>query len=92
MVRVVLHYGLTSPLLRSELSGIPLKYKSQSDWLYNLYALEILGFLEFCVMQTPTGLFMKDFSSTLALHWTLKYPLRLPYIYVFGLPLYLLIL
>jgi hypothetical protein len=31
-------YGPTSPLLRSELSaaelsGIPLKYKSQSDWL-----------------------------------------------------------
>ena len=33
MVWVVLDYGLTSPLLRSELSGIPLKYKSQSDWL-----------------------------------------------------------
>ena len=32
-VRVVLDYGRTSPLLRSELSGIPLKYKSQSDWL-----------------------------------------------------------
>jgi hypothetical protein len=32
--------------------------------------LEILGFLEFCVMQSLTGLFMKDYSSTLALHWT----------------------
>ena len=32
-VRVVLTYGPTSPLLRAELSGIPLKYKSQSDWL-----------------------------------------------------------
>jgi hypothetical protein len=32
-VRVVLDYDPTSPLLRAELSGIPLKYKSQSDWL-----------------------------------------------------------
>ena len=23
-----------------------------------------------CVMQTPTGVFMKHYSSTLALHWT----------------------
>jgi hypothetical protein len=28
-----LDYDPTSPLLRAELSGIPLKYKSQSDWL-----------------------------------------------------------
>jgi hypothetical protein len=48
-----------------------------------LYALEILGFLKFCVMQTPTGLFMKDYSSTLALHRTLKYPLRLPIIHFY---------
>jgi hypothetical protein len=40
--------------------------------LCNLHAQEILGFLTFCVMQTPTGLFMKDYSSTLALHWTLS--------------------
>ena len=41
-VRVVLTYGPTSPLLRVELSAgrvvwhsplLPLKYKSQSDWL-----------------------------------------------------------
>jgi hypothetical protein len=37
---------------------------------YNLNGLEILGFLEICVMQTPTGLFMKYYYSTLALHWT----------------------
>ena len=45
-VRVVLDYGPTSPLLRSELSAgrvvwhsplIPLKYKSQSDWLKYLW-------------------------------------------------------
>jgi hypothetical protein len=29
-------------------------------------------------MQIPTGLFMKDYSSTLALHWTLKISLETP--------------
>ena len=41
------------------------------------------GISQVCVMQTTTGLFMKDYSSTLALHWSLKYPLRLPYIHFY---------
>jgi hypothetical protein len=28
--------------------------------------------------EIPTGLFMKDYSSTLALHWTLKISLETP--------------
>ena len=35
------------------------------------------------LMQTPTGLFMKDYFSTLALHRTYKYPLRPLYPFLF---------
>jgi hypothetical protein len=63
-----------------------------SQKAYNLYALEILGFLEFCVMQTSTGLFMKDYSSTVVNSsppLDLKYPLRLPYIHFYFSSLHL---
>jgi hypothetical protein len=43
-VRVVLDYSPTGPLLRSELSGIPLKYKSQSDWLKYLW-MDTINFI-----------------------------------------------
>jgi hypothetical protein len=47
---------------------IKINIKVVESTQFVMYALEILRFLEFCVMQTPTGLFMKDYSSTLALH------------------------